>query len=363
MAVRQHGFWYSLGIMLVALVAALYLTQLTLAYLAPFVLALALAAFIEPVVTWLSRRGVPRGWAVGAALFFTVAILGLIVGAAVSRLVVEIGQLVGALPGYSQDLANRVESLLQAYGRYSASLPQPLEESIRSQMGSLVAVLQSLAGAVLAAVSGLPGFLLVLVVTVVATFFLSRDKEAINAFLLSLFPESLRGRVTSVRREVIGSALGFAGAYVTLMIMTAILSVLGLTFIGARYALVVGLVVGLLDILPGVGPATIFVPWIAYSVFFGSIPFAIKLAVVLAILSVVRQMVEPRVVGHRTGLHPLATLLAMYLGIRLFGASGFLIGPIAAIILKAVGRAGLLPGFGGDGGHGDDKGNGRERPR
>lgn len=344
--------------MLLALLAVLYLTHLTLAYLAPFVLALALAAFIEPVVSWMSRHGVPRGFAVGGALLLTITVLGLIVAAAVSRLVVEIGQLVGALPGYSQDLSNRVEALLQAYGRYSASLPKPLEDSIHNQLGSLVSVLQSVAGSFLAAVSGLPGLLLILVVTVVATFFLSRDKDRINAFLLSLFPPALQGRVTSVRREVIGSALGFAGAYVTLMLMTAILSVLGLTLIGARYALVVGLVVGILDILPGVGPVTVFAPWIAYSAAFGSIPFAVKLAVVLGILSLVRQAVEPRVVGQRTGLHPLATLLAMYLGIRLFGTSGFLVGPIAAIILKAIGRAGLLPGFGGEAGAGGGTGTG-----
>ena len=346
----SRRFWYSIGIMLLATVAVLFLTHLALAYLAPFILALALAAFIEPPVTWMSKRGVPRGVAVGGALFLTVAVLGLIVGAAIARLVVEIGQLVGSLPSYAQDLSNRMESLIRAYGEYSASLPKPLEDSIQRQMGTLVAVLEAVGRGILETVSSLPGLLLIVVVTVVATFFLSRDKERINTFFLSLFPVSIQKRVTSARREVIGSVLGFAGAYVTLMLLTAILSVLGLTFIGAKYALVVGLVVGLLDILPGVGPATVFIPWIVYGLIFGSLPFSIKLAIVLVVLTVVRQFVEPRVVGQRTGLHPLATLFAMYLGIRLFGTSGFLVGPIAAIILKAMGRAGLLPGVGGDSG-------------
>jgi sporulation integral membrane protein YtvI len=345
----NRGFWLSLGLLLATVVGVLFATRLLLAYLLPFVMALALAAAIEPVVGWLTRRGLPRGVASATALTLLICVLGSLLAGAAARLIVEIGQFVSAIPGYSSEVASRLEYLAELYGKYTAAVPKALEDTIQGQVQTLFAIIEGVARSTLQALSGLPGFVMVTVVTVIATFFLSRDKKEINAFFLSLFTPNLRERLTRVRREVIGSALGFAGAYLMLMALTAVITVAGLSLIGARYGLAVGILVGFLDVLPAVGPAAIFVPWIVYSFTFGSVAFGVKLAVVLAVMSVARQVIEPRLIGERTGLHPLATLLAIYLGLRLFGATGFVVGPLAAIVVRSIARAGLLPGWGASG--------------
>ncbi len=334
-----------------------WLAGLVLLYLAfkyvvpfftPFLLALALAVLIDPTVDGLEDRfHLPRGVAVAIALLFFLSLTVGLILFGIGAIVVQLGQLTADLPSHYDKLVIYSEGLLERVTAVFRGLPPDFvsltETTIRSSLQSVYLALQSLLKAVVTGLAGLPSALLVGIIALVATFFLSRDKEVIGEFFLSLLPATYRERITRVNSDVVSSAVGLVKAQLTLVAITLIIIVSGLYLLGVRYAWVVGLVAGLLDVLPAVGPATIIAPWGIYCLIDGNVPLGVGLLVLITGVTVFRQIMEPRIVGQRLGLHPLTTLLALYLGIKLLGAAGLVAGPLAAIVIKAVIRSGQVP--------------------
>jgi len=135
----------------------------------------------------------------------------------------------------------------------------------------------------------------------------------------------------------ISSALtGFVRAQFILISITFLQATFGLYLLGIEYALTIGVLVGLVDLIPILGPGSIFIPWAFWHIIVGEYKFAVALLILYGILAIVRQLIEPKILGTSLGLHPLATLMAVFIGLRLFGISGIILGPLSLIIFKAV---------------------------
>lgn len=326
-------------------VAWLYL----LPYILPFVLAVFLALLIDPAVNGMeSWLRVPRGVAVGIALLSTVAIGALIVVALVAVLRLELAQMVASLPEFYQRANLLTQRLLELLGAFSAQLPASAQEVMQEQLNaaakSLGSGVSNLAGT-LGALSALPGAIVTTIMTLVATFFISRDKRPIARFLLGLLPPAWKRSVNQAKADVFIASVGFVKAQMAVMFITVLLTIIGLNLIGSRYAVTLGLLVGLLDVLPVLGPSLVFIPWIALELILGDRVMGLWLLLLYGVLAGMRQVIEPKLVGDRIGLHPLATLIALYVGLQLFGGGGVIFGPLSVIVLKAVVRSGLLPIF------------------
>lgn len=340
---------YAILSLLLFLIGVYLVLMYALPLVLPFAVALLLAEIIDPLVERMTWRGrVPRSVAVGVILLLLAGLMITAVTAAIARLVLEIQTLIPQLP-YLQAVGMDIgRSFAEQFGAFNASLPASIQAMMAKNLVALEEALSkglpSLAGT-LSAFSGLPAFITNLLIAMIATFFISRDRREIFDFLLSLFPTELRPKVRQVKGEVWTSAMGFAKAQMFLIGLTMVQSVIGLALIGSEYAVLMGLVIGFFDVLPLLGPATVYLPWIAYSLLFGSKVFGMKLLVLWAVVAGVRQVLEPKMVGDQIGLHPLAILLSVYLAFHFFGALGFVVGPLIAILLKSVMRSGLLPSF------------------
>lgn len=315
----------------------------------PFVAALIIAEFINPVVNWLARKArIPRTLSVSIILLFLVTIISALSTVGIGYLVDEIEQLLDSLPYLYAGGLDLSARFAEQFKELHENLPIAIQDQIDTNLTSLQSNLSEYLGnlaRLLGVVTSLPGFLINVLVAFIATFFIARDRHEINAFLLSLFPTVWRPKLREVKTEVWSSAIGWGKAQLMLILMTMIQSIVGLAIIGANYAVLAGIAVGLVDVLPIVGPGAIFLPWAAYAFIFGDKIFAVKLLVLYAVVTGVRQVLESKVVGDRVGLHPLAVLLAIYLGITFFGALGVIFGPLLAILLKAMITSGLLPIF------------------
>jgi sporulation integral membrane protein YtvI len=206
-----------------------------------------------------------------------------------------------------------------------------------------------LAAAVIRAVGltllALPNALLVAALTLIATFFLLRDKGVWVHAGDWLVPPAYRRRLPDLQGEVVRGTLGFVRAQLLVVGSTTLATTLGLWVYGSRYALLLGLAAGLLDLVPFLGPSALLGPWAVVMAVSGHPWAALELAAVLTGVLLVRQLTEPRLVAQGTGLHPLTALVALYVGIRLFGPWGFVVGPVTALILKAAARAAELPPY------------------
>jgi predicted PurR-regulated permease PerM len=116
----------------------------------------------------------------------------------------------------------------------------------------------------------------------------------------------------------------------------------GLLIMGNQYAFTVGILAGLFDLVPIIGPSLIFLPWALIALFTGGVSATVKILLVYLAATVVRQILEPKILAQNIGIHPLPALISMYVGLTLFGAYGLILGPTAIVIYEAVNRAGLL---------------------
>lgn len=332
------------------LLAALYVIfQVVLDYVFPFILAVVLAILLDPLVNRLERRArLPRALAVGIVLVLiaVMVILFLVVG--VARIAAELQVLAAGFPAYYRQLESEVTRLWDLYGQWQQTLPPALQEQldqrqqdlVRSASEQLGALAQRLQDLVLA---GLPNLLLVTLFTLIATFFISRDRTVVRDFVLYLAPAPWRDGLGRLMRRLAESLVGFVNAMIVLILLTTFATTVGLVLLRAPFAVLLGFTSGLLDLLPIVGPALLFVPWGAYHILLGDVLFGLQLLLLYGAVSVVRTVAQAQIIGDRVGLHPLTTLASLYIGVRLFGGAGVVIGPVTAVIIQAMRDTGMLP--------------------
>jgi len=235
------------------------------------------------------------------------------------------------------------QSFIDSITAFYITLPPGVTSSLEQNISILTANLQSLltrsANSIIAFLSIVPGTLTIMLVSLLATYFLARDRQLIIGLLLRYIPAPWGEKTVVILQEIAGAFIGYLRAQAVLVLITILLSVTGLYLIGADYALTMGLLIGVFDMIPVLGPATIYIPWIIWSFVTGGTAFGLKLTILYGLVLVVRQVMEAKIISANLGLHPLETLLAMYAGLKTIGLTGLILGPIILIGGKAVMKA------------------------
>lgn len=316
--------------------------------LLPFALAFLASLLLEPAVVLLaSRLRLGRSWATLIVLGALSLAGGLFLTWATTQLVDAINSFIDAFPrykatvdGFIQEIAERAT---QAYGNLPPQVIEYIAKNTSRVGEALEGILTDLGRAVLSLLTAVPGFLTAgltaSLFVLLATFFTSKDLPRVKAVLWRLVPQSDRPKVRSLLSDLTRVALRYLRAQALLIGITTLLTTLGLLIVGVENWLTAGLLIGLLDLLPVVGPSLVFIPWIVYLLIVGQLPHAIGLLVVYAAASGGRTLAEAKVIGDTVGLHPLATLIALYSGALLWGVPGALLGPAILLVIKAIVKA------------------------
>lgn len=319
----------------------------------PFILAIVLALITEPVVQFFEKRlRIGRAWAVAISLIIVVGGFIYLISAIISVIIKELSRLYPQIAYYSDQIINRVITTIGDFQVFylRLNLPPQVEATIQDNLGKSLQALQTvLDGSInvlVQTLTMLPGALIFLMIATVATFFIMKDRIAIKEFTMGFIPGSAQSQTVKVISELFGALVGFLKAYSILITITAIITIVSLKVLRLDYILTIGIIVGICDILPVLGPGTIFVPWILWHFISGNHSLALSLLVVYILISVVRQFLEPKIVGDNIGLHPLATLISLYAGLQLGGIVGMIMGPVTVVIIMACYRAGLFKGLG-----------------
>lgn len=179
----------------------------------------------------------------------------------------------------------------------------------------------------------IPNFLVQIVLTVVSTFYIAADYTKVVQFLKRLIPEGKRTLTIHALRYAETAVLGYLKSYSILFLITFLELSIGLLILHIPYAVGVALAIALFDLLPVLGTGGILLPWALILLIMGNIPLAIGIALLYVVIAIVRNAVEARIVGSNIGLHPLATLVAMIVGLRLAGLIGMLCFPIGLVAI------------------------------
>ncbi len=317
------------------------------AALLPFILALLLAFLLEPVVQRITAfTKIRRSYASLLSLLLVYGILGLLLFAVINRLHTELNNLAVSFPSYDQIVAYLSGQIQKV--QYLINLNPSVKDAVFNSTQDMFAHLKTWASAtsvfLLKVLAALPGTLAVFLIAIIGTYFISADFPRVKVFLHSIFPRRWKGGVRTVSTDLGAAVAGFLKAELTLIGITMVLTTVGLFLLGLDYAFTIGVLTGLLDLMPVVGTGLLFLPWIFWNLIIGQVGFGIKLAVVWGIIVAVRQVLEPKLLSKNIGLDPLPTLISMYVGARLLGGWGLILGPALVIIYHALARAGVFKG-------------------
>ena len=311
----------------------------------PFAIGWAVALLISPVAKKLagkSGRG-ERVWSVILLLALLSLIIFLIVVAS-NRLFREARQLLVRLgAGEFSDITEKIgEMIKKLTERFPGASGEGgffdfSEEIITNVVSSAVSGISSiLTGILSSTVRGIPSFLLFVFVTVISSFYFCFDISVFHGFVRKILPTKMAAALPDAKKRVLGVAGRYFRAYVLILLMTFCQLFLGFGIMRVSYSFLLALVISFVDILPVLGVGSVLVPWAVFSFVSGRWNFGIGLLIIYGCVTVVRQIAEPKIVGGSIGLHPLATLVSMYAGLKLLGVTGLLIGPVTAIIVKSL---------------------------
>lgn len=325
----------------------------------PFIFAIIIAFLINPVVNLLVKRlKVPRGAAVGISLIVILAIIAGIFTLLISEMISGFNYLATVLPENIQFLINYLEeffvnTILPLYNQIAdifKDLEKDQQNTIMSNVEEIgknvTSVIRDLAQSTATGITNffvsLPSFVTVLVFTLLATFFISKDWYKFKRMIRGWSSEKVASSSRSIYVELRKALFGFIKAQLTLISITAGIVLIGLLILRVDYAITFAILIGLVDLLPYLGTGAVFIPWIAYAFFTGDYTLTIGLAILYAVIVIQRQIMEPKILSSSIGLDPLATLVSLFVGFKLFGFLGLIIGPVTLVIIRALSEANVF---------------------
>lgn len=191
-------------------------------------------------------------------------------------------------------------------------------------------------------VAALPSFLFTLTVTILASLFITMDYKNIAAFLARQLPEKYCRWIGETKVNLLQTMGGMCKAYLILMLVTFGELFVSLLLLQVENALLISAVISIADLLPLIGTGGIMVPWVLLELVQGNYFLAAGLAVSYAIISLVRSILEPKILGRQVGLHPVVALFSMYTGVKLFGFWGLLLMPLLVLTIKDLNDTGKI---------------------
>ncbi|HEY8532014.1 MAG TPA: sporulation integral membrane protein YtvI [Limnochorda sp.] len=326
-------------IVAVVVLAIIYRAPLG-ATLLPFFMAFLLAMLIDPAVAWVQKRArLPRPWAVLLVLSLVILVAVTLLSIIFVRVVGDLISLVTLAPELRSQLIDLTGQAITAINQLVEALPPEIGAYVTAGVENFsrqaLGFIQSLVQRLLVGLSSLPSLIVVLVLTVMAAYFLSRDRDVLLEGLLKAVPARHQQVARRVEERLLEDLIGFLHGNMLIALMTTSIAMLGLFLMEVPYWTLLGLILGILDLIPVVGPGIVIFPWAATSLVLGRPGRALWLLILYAAIFLTRQMATPRLLGTAIGLYPVVTLLSIYGGILFFGPVGLLLGPVLAIGVKA----------------------------
>ena len=309
----------------------------------PFVVGFAIASIVQlPLKRQKLKKPVHRKLAAaGLCLMFYALMVFLMVFFSM-KIIAEIGDLAGMLPNWIYDyvypmvwdMGDRIQLILEPIDMSLAQLVNEVGKALASTAAGYATKISAwLVGMVAAWAVSIPGALIQIIITVVSSFYIAADYQSVIDFLKRLIPASRRDSVVQVVGYARGAVAAYIKSYSILFCITFVELWIGLSILDIPYALALAFGIALFDLMPILGVGGILLPWCGVALILGNLQVGIGILVLYLIITAVRNIAEPRIVGKEIGLHPLATLVTMVVGLHLAGLIGMLMLPICLVAL------------------------------
>ena len=323
-----------------AVLAAYFFFRYLFSVFCPFFIGWGIAMLLrQPAAVLGDRLGVRHGPCRLALAFLCLAGLGTALFFGIRGLLYELTVLLSRIETGGWDFGLYAEEIRRKIPFFGNLLP-PAEEWFP---GLIKMLLRALPGAVSALAGFLPSFFLSLMVSLTAALYFCLDLDRVHAALLQKAPRLLRNFGQRGRKSAVSAAFTVLRANLILMLIAFAIMLPGFVLFGVRYPLLLSITFSLLDLLPVIGAGAFLLPLSVCFFLLGNTFQGFGVLLIFLAVAIVRQCIEPHLLGARAGLHPLLGLLAMYAGERLFGFVGLLTFPLLTLFFYGI----LFPQEGG----------------
>lgn len=343
------GYWTKVCkriLILLATLAVLYLSFKLAIFYIPFLIAFIIAVMVEPLIklivkkTHITRKKV--------AVFVIIIIFAIIIGIicwGAFILITESANLLQKLNVYIDFGTEKVNEYIDKIRTREIKVPEQVISIMENSSDKIINTITNFIYDVLTKVTHIialvPEFAIYTFITILATYFICTDRMYIIDQMEHHLPSLWAKKIGIHLRNIIKSLGDYLKAEVILIIISFFIVLIGLYILkftgnNIQYPLLAALGIGIVDALPILGSGMVMIPWAIIVGINGNLSLGIYIMIVYIVATVVRQLIEPKIVSHNIGIHPIFTLIAMYTGFKLSGVLGLFIGPIIFIILKNI---------------------------
>lgn len=314
----------------------------------PFVIGFIVAIILQKPVKWLTDKtkgGRPLWSAVLVIILLIIAIL--VTGVLGFYLVNQIAEFAGHLQEYIPDITNAFSRLGDKFTLLQDRLPNSISDAIEGLPGNIASTVATalttwVTSFAMGFASGLPHFIITFIFSVLAGIFITSDYNKITAFILKQFKPKTREFIIKAKNLFVDNILKMARGYLIIMVIMFFEMIVALSILRVDYVVVLALFIAIVDVLPVLGAGTVLIPWGLVALILGNIKLGIGLLISYILVIIIRNIIEPRIIGKQVGLAPLITILAMYVGLKLFGLIGMLLVPLTVIVVMKLRESGMI---------------------
>ena len=333
---------------------------------APFLLSFFFAVLMQKPLRWLDRKTKNKChtlWSVLLVLL-SISIILLPLIFIFAEIVSQIINFVGYLGEQLSDLPQFMETLQSEILKFLSFLPESIYESVSdkiitaisgivndfdfSKLGLNIGTITSSVTGMFSVFKNVPSAVIGIVVGIVAWIFFTKDYSKIVKFIRLQLPDGKKNLLVEIKQVFSNTIFKMMRAYGLIMFITFCELFIGLSvlnFIGVMnnsYIFIIAIAIAVFDILPVAGSGGILIPWAVISLVTGDFGRAVGIIVIYAVITVIRQYIEPKIVGTSLGVNPILTLAGLYFGLKLFGFMGMFIVPILLMTVKAFNDTGRI---------------------
>lgn len=320
----------------------------------PFILGYLFSQLINPLANWLQKRlKLPRQVSAILVIVLTVGIMGGILTAVIWKIVSEIRALYDQFPviyesaqaawaqissKFANIYAMMPESVQATLDRIGTDISDSLSDGLNIQYSPMMRRAGDFA-------KSLPNIFIAIVVFILSLYFMVTDAKRVSAVVHRIVPRRVMEGCERIKEEIKKYLGGYVRAQLTIMGIAFVVLWIGLSILHVEYALLIALGIAVLDALPFFGSGAALWPWAAVSFIMNDPRRGVGLLIIYLTLALLRQFIEPKIVSTNIGLHPICTLMAMYVGFKLFSIGGMILGPLVLMLFVSIYHAGIFDGL------------------
>ena len=322
----------------------IFLGPRLLRFFMPFVVGWILALLANPLVRFLERRVklVRRHGSMLIIIAALAIVIGLFYGAGL-LVYREMGSFLADAPEIYQSVIAEIGDALQNGRKLAEYFPQNLQPPLLAfsdNLDGLFGKLVSRAAEPTVQIAGhvaksIPNLLVNMVIIILSSYLFLADRESIMRWLKEHLPAFVFRYIEYMKRDAKGVIGGYFLAQFRIMCVVALILAAGFLVLGVRYGVLLAFLTAILDFLPIFGTGTVLFPWAVVKLFAGEYAYATGLILLYILTQVVRQIIQPKIVGESMGLPPLMTLFLLYLGFKLRGLTGMILAvPVGLVFIN-----------------------------